>query len=363
MAASVQGAAAQGNPFDDLVWPADSTCKARTGYSTDQLYSHFEEYKLELFDAVTPLPGYARATEEMKRFYLIFVYIHLHPLTQNFSAVLRIAGEGGGANKYWYDRYCRPIAWKLGQVMREIHPEDRFNLMNHCPFFSDRITEIIDTLPVRIACSLNSMINNISYNPKYAACIIKLTIACTFTGIPTKFAINLGIQHDGRIAFEEEGLSWEERLEWEWSMADGPYESLPRCFLKHRPQAIPGTNPIQYAPLTQNQLADNWLIEFYRGRIEHINAQFVAHDLFNGRRFRGTYQDLVAYINITMHATTAQIRDFEPTRQREGFGPFPHPPSALRSQNGCCPSFAGVEPGVHQDTARTPPGSYQSGTN
>ena len=113
MAASVQGAAAQGNPFDDLVWPAESTCKARTGYSTDQLYSHFEEYKLELFDAVTPLPEYARATEEMKRFYLIFVYIHLYPLTQNFSAVLRIAGEGGGANKYWYDRYCRGSWGKL----------------------------------------------------------------------------------------------------------------------------------------------------------------------------------------------------------------------------------------------------------
>ena len=101
MAASVHGAAAHDrNPFDDLKWPEDTTVKAQTGYSAEQLYAHFNEYKLELFDTVTPLPGYVVATEEMKRFYLIFVYIHLHPRVQNFSAVLRIAGERRGANKY-----------------------------------------------------------------------------------------------------------------------------------------------------------------------------------------------------------------------------------------------------------------------
>ena len=66
------------------------------------------------------------------------------------------------------------------------------------------------------------------------------------------------------------------------------------------------------------------LHEFYRGRIEHANAEFDAHGLFEGRKYRGPLQDIIAYIHITMHAITALIRDFEPSRQRTGFGLFPH---------------------------------------
>ena len=288
------------------------------------MLAHFNEYKIELFDTDTPLPGIPTITEEMKRFYLIFVYIHLYPKCRHMTAVLRIAGEPRGANKHWYDTYCRPIAWKLGEIMREVHPEDRFDHMNHCPFFSSRITEIKDSLPIRVATSSNSMINIILHAPKYGCNVIKLTIGCTFTAIPTSYSINIGIQHDGTISVVEEGESWDYRESWEWTMGDGPYEVLPRCLVKHRPQPIPGSRPMRYAPLTQDELADNGLHEFYRGRIEHVNAEFDAHGLFEGRKYRGPLQDIIAYIHITMHAMAALIRDFEPSRQRTGFGPFPH---------------------------------------
>ena len=64
--------------------------------------------------------------------------------------------------------------------------------------------------------------------------------------------------------------------------------------------------------------------QLYLGRIEHVNAEFDSHELFGGRKYCGPLQDIIAYIHITMHAITALIRDFEPSRQRAGFGPFPH---------------------------------------
>ena len=312
------------NPFDEIVWPPESSCKDRTGYSSEQLLSMFETYRLELFDQHTPLTGNRTATEEHKRFYLVFVYIHMHPKVKDCIAVLRINGESKGNNRYYYDRYCRPIAWKLGEIMHEIHPEDRFDEYNHSPLVSERVTHILDSLPIRLCNSSMSLLQNLNVNPKYGGAVLKVTIGITCTCIPVCFSINLGIPHDGGIAVKEEGYSWFERESWEWAMGDGPYESMERVAVKFRPRPIPGAAPLQYAPIPDDEMGDNGVFDFIRGRIEHLNAQFVAHEIFNGRKYRGSYQDLVAYVKITIHALTLQIREFETSRQREGFGPYPH---------------------------------------
>jgi hypothetical protein len=284
----------------------------------------FETYKLELFDTTTPLCCCATATEEQKRFYLIFVFIDKHPLQKDFTAVLRINGEADGATPYWYNSKCLPVARKLSVVLHEIHFEDRLDPFNHSRYFSERITHILDALPIRLCSSSLSLLNNLTWNPKYGGPVLKLTIGCTFTAIPVAFSINLGLPSDGVIAVNAEGSQWPEREWWEWAMGDGPYESMERVAVKFRPMPIPGSHPLRYRPLTRDQIQDNLVFDQERGRIEHVNAQFVSHALFNERPYRGNFHDLVAYIRITMHALTAQIRDFEPTRQRSGFGPFPH---------------------------------------
>jgi hypothetical protein len=173
------------------------------------MLAHFNEYKIELFDTDTPLPGIPTITEEMKRFYLIFVYIHLYPKCRHMTAVLRIAGEPRGANKHWYDTYCRPIAWKLGEIMREVHPEDRFDHMNHCPFFSSRITEIKDSLPIRVDTSSNSMAAMLSNSlsgvlSRQSRLLILLTLASSMMApYPSLRKVKAGI-----IASHGNGL-WE----------------------------------------------------------------------------------------------------------------------------------------------------------
>ena len=52
--------------------------------------------------------------------------------------------------------------------------------------------------------------------------------------------LSLGINHDGQIAHEEEGVSFPFRWAWEWSIGDGPYEVFSRCLVPHRPQLEPG---------------------------------------------------------------------------------------------------------------------------
>ena len=85
-----------------------------------------------------------------------------------------------------------------------------------------------------------------------------------------------------------------------------------------RKQPIPGTNPIQYYPLSQYQLGVNELIAGVRGRVEHVNAMVVCHNMFEGRPYRGSLDFLFWFVNITIHFTALMIR-LETSRQLPGW--------------------------------------------
>ena len=76
--------------------------------------------------------------------------------------------------------------------------------------------------------------------------------------------------------------------------------------------------------LTPEQAAFNKLLSFYRARIEQVNAYVKAHDLFEGRRFRGDLDFLDDLVCITVHSTAALIRLEKDTRQLAGFGWWKH---------------------------------------
>lgn len=76
--------------------------------------------------------------------------------------------------------------------------------------------------------------------------------------------------------------------------------------------------------LTRAQIEDNDRLADARARIEHVNAFVIySHDMFHGRPFIGTFEDLHMYVTITVH-TTAALIDAEPTRG-EHFARFNHP--------------------------------------
>ena len=80
---------------------------------------------------------------------------------------------------------------------------------------------------------------------------------------------------------------------------------------------------IRNGSLTCAQLEDNRRLADARSRIEHVNAFMVySHEMFHGRPFIGSFEDLHMYVTITVHTTAALIED-EETRG-EHFGRFNH---------------------------------------
>merc|ERR1712046_172557 len=96
------------------------------------------------------------------------------------------------------------------------------------------------------------------------------------------------------------------RYGWEWALGDGAYVTLPRCHIPHRQP--------QNGHLTQVQEEHNQRLADARARIEHTNAFVVySHEMFHGRPFIGSFEDLHMYVTITVH-TTASLINAEPTR-------------------------------------------------
>jgi hypothetical protein len=251
-----------------------------------------------------------------------------HPKKKDCERVLIVNHERKGMH---YDRFRRrvmPVVHELARVIDEIQPWRRWDPMNHAAHFPSHFTEIYDSFPVRVCEPDDSELAGVLRQPKYKYCVFKITLGVTFLCEITAYStLSLGIEHDGHIALREEGREFHERLDDEWSLGDGVYEVWPRCLCKHRPQLIPGSNPPSYAPLTADQEADNWLYDFYRSRVEQVNTNVVyCHELFHGRPFLGSFHDLRAFADITVHASALLIRKFEPSRQRNGFGPLLHFP-------------------------------------
>ena len=76
--------------------------------------------------------------------------------------------------------------------------------------------------------------------------------------------------------------------------------------------------------LNATEIADNERLADARARIEHTNAWVVySHELFHGRPFIGSFDDLHMYVTISVHTTAAMI-EMEGTRG-EHMARFNHP--------------------------------------
>ena len=80
----------------------------------------------------------------------------------------------------------------------------------------------------------------------------------------------------------------------------------------------------RHRDLNATESADNKRLADARARIEHTNAWVVySHEMFHGRPFIGSFDDLHMYVTISVHTTAAMI-EMEPTRG-EHMGRFNHP--------------------------------------
>lgn len=250
-------------------------------------------------------------------FYLVYKYIHLHPKKSLFQTTMFVSGLVTGVSYDYYRYHVLPIARRYALVISEIDWRKRLEWDNHHEFFPRRETIIIDTLPIRVCIPNDRLIARLLFQPKYKGCVFKVTLACTFKRKIVWFSsLSLGTMNDDRIAVA--GLHGRRvyRYPWEWVLADGIYRTLPRCI-------IPFRKPWNRT-LNATEIADNQCLADARARIEHVNAWVVySHEMFYGRPFIGTFEDLHMYVTITVH-TSATLIEMEPSRG-EHMGRFNHP--------------------------------------
>jgi hypothetical protein len=139
--------------------------------------------------------------------------------------------------------HTRPQLTGTGLRLRSCTHTTHHQHNNHAPHFPYRFTTMWDSYPVKVCVPEDATLAAMLHQPKNKMCVFKVTLGVTFTGeIVALVTLSLGINHDGRIADEEEGISFPYRLVWEWSIGDGPYEVFRRCLVPHRPQLEPGSN-------------------------------------------------------------------------------------------------------------------------
>ena len=184
----------------------------------------------------------------------------------------------------------------------------RLDADNHSAFFPTHFTFIVDSAPEetwRPVRSGGQRGHKQLYNPKYARCIFKFQICCTFKRDVCSFTgIHKGVRHDHRIACRDILPLMDPR---EKGLGDGAYNNTPQIVCKcDRPNTR-----------TRSHRFFNKIIDTHRARIEHLVKRVKGgHALFK-MTWRGAFRvnstkHLHAPVKITGHMTAFKIRHHGP---------------------------------------------------
>ena len=147
---------------------------------------------------------------------------------------------------------------------------------------------------------------------KYKACVMKIQMACTFLRDIIFFTgPHFGVESDGVLGVEHvESLPFDPNELW---LAEGIYYICSRMIVPHHSRN---------RPLTKREIIENNLHSEARSLIEHVNELIVHHAMFEGRKYRGDYDLLGAFLKITIHMTALYIR--LGYSRLPGYGPWSH---------------------------------------
>lgn len=161
--------------------------------------------------------------------------------------------------------------------------------------FGPDILGSLDTMPVYINRPACPILRRATYSGKYKECVLKVQLACTFTGIPVFMSgPHLGASADITILRQNFPYAIGARLPQScgWLSFVGPRASGDRWLADKAYRSVDVDDMItpfkkpKGGELTDGQEAFNKVHSWYRATIEHVNAQMKKFSILGGT-YRG----------------------------------------------------------------------------
>ena len=114
-------------------------------------------------------------------------YFHAKIFSASFSSLSThhlidvlhlLSGATGCSEEAWWASVHRVRSY-LNGVVAEIRWEERLSEWNHVPHFLYFVTPYVDSMPI---ASIGGIFCDVLFNPKYAGCVYKVTVAIDSLG-------------------------------------------------------------------------------------------------------------------------------------------------------------------------------------
>lgn len=147
---------------------------------------------------------------------------------------------------------------------------------------------------------------------------MKVDLGMCICGFPIDYSLQLGVRNDARMWLQH--LQRRARMyPWEYNLGDKMYDGCPEFLTEFK-----GRN------ITKQQRMWNNLLQFYRGRNEHLIATVKHGRAALSTKWRGSFGGLAAVLRIVMHMVSLQERMAGP--RYDVYGPWPVCPAHIVRQ-------------------------------
>ena len=247
-----------------------------------------------------------------RHFYTAFAYIKQYPTNARFPAVLDIdRGQ-------FYSKVV-PTIFSMANDINFLDRKVRLWDCNHSEHFLERVTSSVDGFPLVVCRSSNKFVQALCYSGKYKESVLKGEMAMAVAaGFPLDWSgLHVGTMHDITMWRKVQ----RSLFDWEYWIGDKGYIGAPEIICEYK--------MYKGRPLTTEQIEFNRMLQFYRGRNEHLVAELVQANAALNTRWRGSFALLAAIARLSMHMTGLQERMRGP--RYPCYGPWPmHPELQLQ---------------------------------
>jgi hypothetical protein len=268
-----------------------------------------------LFDVRQGKRGEDDFAAKQRYFAAALKYLHQYPRKQHMQSVLTMSQPT-------FHRFVQPTVYQIARSVDFIDWNLRLWDYNHTEHFPERVLTSFDGFPVAVCGSKNKWVRRLCKSKKYQTYVVKCDLGIM---IGPGFIVNyagpqLGVRNDARMWLENRKRR-KQMAAWEYALGDKMYDGCPEFLTEFK----------DYGRLEPQMIAWNDMLQFYRGRNEHIVSMVKNGRASLDTRWRGSYHGLCAVLRVIMHMCALEQRMLG-TRY-DVFGPWPVCPNHIVAQH------------------------------